>query len=184
MPSTNSHWTVSMKNNPMVHSLHHNLTLTFAGRLITCIAGLSLTILLISCTSHAVFDEIRPLPGRSWEQNKTMIFQVPIQDTLSPYKFYINVRHSLDYRYSNLYLFVDTHFPDGRHARDTVECRLADPSGKWYGKGITNFRYNQILLRSYLRFPKAGIYTFELEQAMREKELEGINEIGIRIEKE
>jgi gliding motility-associated lipoprotein GldH len=146
--------------------------------------GMNLVVMMSACNSNAVFDETRPLPQKSWEQNETMIFEVPIRDTLSAYKFYVNVRHSLDYRYSNLYLFIDTHFPDGRYARDTVECRLADPAGKWYGKGITNFRYNQILLRSYLRFPKAGIYRFELEQAMREKELEGIKEIGIRIEKE
>jgi gliding motility-associated lipoprotein GldH len=33
-------------------------------------------------------------------------------------------------------------------------------------------------------FPHKGIYRFELEQAMRVKELKGIRDVGIRIEKQ
>lgn len=113
-----------------------------------------------------------------------MRFDVKVEDTVHIHKFYLNIRHSTDYRYANIYLFINSTFPDGKEARDTVECILAEPSGKWLGKGISNTRDNQILLRRGLRFPKTGNYIFEIEQAMREPELTGIMDIGLRIVKE
>jgi gliding motility-associated lipoprotein GldH len=61
---------------------------------------------------------------------------------------------------------------------------LAAPDGKWLGKGISGLRDNQVLLRVGLRFPRKGAYLFDFEQAMREENLEGISDIGLRIEKE
>ena len=39
------------------------------------------------------------------------------------------------------------------------------------------------MLQQALRFPLKGIYSFHLEQAMRDEQLEGIEDIGLRIEK-
>jgi len=52
------------------------------------------------------------------------------------------------------------------------------------GKGTGKIRDNRILLKEHLRFPSRGDYTFEIEQAMRDISLKGIEDIGIRIEKE
>jgi gliding motility-associated lipoprotein GldH len=41
-----------------------------------------------------------------------------------------------------------------------------------------------VLLRRGLRFPQKGKYIFEFEQAMREPELEGVMDIGLRIARE
>ncbi len=56
--------------------------------------------------------------------------------------------------------------------------------GKWLGKGFGKIRDNQILLNSGLRFPMKSIYLFEIGQAMRTEILKGVEDIGIRIEKE
>lgn len=137
-----------------------------------------------SCDSKTLFDNTKKVPGAVWNQYETVTFEVPVQDTVSTYRFYLNLRHSVDYRYSNIYFFIETEFPDGRMARDTVECILADRQGKWLGRGISGLKDNQILLRSGLRFPAPGMYRFRLEQAMRVKDLEGIEDIGLRLEKE
>jgi gliding motility-associated lipoprotein GldH len=62
--------------------------------------------------------------------------------------------------------------------RDTVECRMADPTGRWYGKG-TGFIFAgpltvaaRVLYRHGSRFPAAGDYRIRLEQAMRTERLE------------
>lgn len=141
-------------------------------------------ICLSSCSSDAIIDEAYTIPGGVWKQEDRVRFEVPVQDTAVTYRFFLNIRNSVDYGYSNVYFFIMTRFPDGRLGRDTVECILADREGKWLGKGISNLRDNQVLLRRGLRFPARGTYIFEIEQAMREKELEGIEDIGIRLEKE
>lgn len=68
-------------------------------------------------------------------------------------------------------------------SRDTIECTLADKSGKWLGKGSGRYRDNRILIRDDIRFPRKGEYTLRLNQAMREEVLEGISEAGVRLEK-
>ena len=142
------------------------------------------SLFLHSCGPEPLFDHTKKIPGGVWKEDELIRFEVPVNDTIHIYKFFLNLRHSTDYRYANVFFFINTTFPDGRSARDTVECILADKSGKWLGNGITNIRDIQVMLRRGLRFPLEGTYTFELEQAMREPELHGIKDIGFRIIKE
>ncbi|MBW6459623.1 MAG: gliding motility lipoprotein GldH [Bacteroidales bacterium] len=144
----------------------------------------SLLIFLTGCGPKALFDDTKSIPDGVWMDEQLLRFEVPVNDTLNLHMFYLNIRHTTNYRYANLFLFISTTFPDGETARDTVECILADRSGKWLGKGISNMRDNQVLLRRGLRFPQKGKYVFELEQAMREPELEEVMDVGFRIVRE
>jgi gliding motility-associated lipoprotein GldH len=143
-----------------------------------------LSFILASCDSETLYDDNKSFPDNVWKADKILRFEVDLKDTVNICKFYLNVRHSTNYRYSNLFLFINTTFPDGKEARDTVECILADPSGKWLGRGISDVRDNQVLLRRGIRFPQQGKYIFEFEQAMREPELDGMMDIGMRIARE
>lgn len=143
-----------------------------------------LVFFLSSCDTHTVFDDNKKFSDDVWKAGQIVRFDVKLEDTVNIHKFYLNIRHTTSYRYANLFLFINTTFPDGSEARDTVECILADPSGKWLGKGISNIRDNQVLLRRGIRFPQKGTYIFEFEQAMREPELKGIMDIGMRIARE
>jgi gliding motility-associated lipoprotein GldH len=138
----------------------------------------------MSCSSKTVYDNNKSIPDNVWKSDQIIRFDVDLEDTVHIHKFYLNLRHKTSYRYANIFLFINTTYPNGNEARDTVECILADPSGKWLGKGISNIRDNQVLLRRGLRFPQKGTYIFEFEQAMREPELEGVMDIGLRIVRE
>lgn len=143
-----------------------------------------ISVFLTACSSSVLFDNNKSLPGNVWKSDQVIRFDVELTDTVSICKFYLNFRHTTDYRYANIFLFINTTFPDGKEARDTVECILADPAGKWLGKGISNTRDNQVLLRRGIRFLQQGTYIFEFEQAMREPELVGVMDLGLRIAKE
>lgn len=154
------------------------------SRMMMPAAVFSLLVVTQGCGRPPLFDQNKSFENHVWNLDDIIRFDVNVTDTVHIHKYFLNVRHSTDYRYANLYVFINSTFPDGRQARDTVECILAEPSGKWLGKGISTVRDNQILLRRGLRFPKTGNYIFEIEQAMREEELNGIMDIGIRIERE
>lgn len=147
-------------------------------------SGFFILLIMASCSSGVIFDNTKSIKDDVWKSDQIIRFDVLIQDTVNVYKFYLNLRHTTGYRYANIFLFINSTFPDGKQARDTVECILADPSGKWLGKGIRNIRDNQVLLRRGLRFPQKGNYIFEFEQAMREPELKGIMDLGLRIVRE
>jgi len=155
----------------------HLIKIVVSTFLVSCI------LLLISCDPNRVYETNTQIDATGWLISNKVPFEMEVTDTLALLNFYINIRHTTDYKYRNIFLFVDTFFPEGSQSRDTVEIILADARGKWFGKGIGNIRSNQVLLKRGFSFPMKGHYKFRLEQGMREQELLGITDVGIRIEK-
>jgi gliding motility-associated lipoprotein GldH len=138
---------------------------------------------MTGCNKSTIFEAQETIENNTWGYQDFVRFNVPINDSTIPYNYYMMIRNTTDYTYSNLYLFVRTRFPDGTLHADTINLMLADVSGKWLGKGIGKYRMQQFLISPNAFFPQQGEYIFEVEQAMREKELQGINSVGIKIEK-
>ena len=139
---------------------------------------------LQSCDSKRFYEENIRIEKGIWNSKEKARFIVAIYDIQRPYTFYINLRNSTDYPYSNLFLFLKTIFPDGKTALDTIECQLAEYDGKWRGSGISSVKFNHFLFQKGIKFPQKGKYIFEVEQAMRIPDLPGISDVGIRLEKE
>ncbi len=138
---------------------------------------------LSSCDKNRLFEEYKAIPNNMWFINNKVTFEVNIKDTLTPDNLYIDIRNSGAYAYSNLFVFLTTYLPDNTAAKDTLECPLADPSGKWLGKGLGDLWDNKILFKRNFRFPHAGTYRFEMVQGMRINPLPLIADVGLRIEK-
>ena len=76
-----------------------------------------------------------------------------------------------------------TTFPDGSVAYDTLECPLADPAGRWYGKRVGRYVDSRYRLRgTSARFPMEGLYRFEVVNGMRDSAIAGLKDISLRIE--
>lgn len=143
------------------------------------IVGFSL--LLFACNINSIYDESITIENNAWHKNDLANFEVTIEDSLQLFDFYVNVRNTVDYRYSNLYIFLDTKFPNNNMSRDTIELILANVEGRWLGKGWGALKESSILLSANMRFPLKGNYEFKIQQAMRVDTLDGISNIGIRI---
>ena len=137
---------------------------------------------LLSCNSDLVISENKDISG-NWDKNDTIIFDFEITDSLAVYDFHINIRHSINYPYRNLYFFVATEFPNGQISNDTIECLLADVRGRWFGNGLGEIKENNILIRQNLQFPRNGLYKISFVQAMRQDVLSGVEDVGIQINK-
>lgn len=142
----------------------------------------SLVLTLVGC-GEVFFQESQPIPNKIWEQGSNISFEVSVTDTMTGYDFYIDLRNEASYPFANVYMFVTTTFPSGKNARDTVECFLADKTGRWLGKGLGDVLDNHILFKENVRFPSTGTYQFEFEQGMRKEALPSILDLGISLEK-
>lgn len=140
-------------------------------------------LLLFACETSVVFQQQKAIPLEGWHYRDTIIFEASITDTIALHTMHLDIRNTVDYRYSNLFIFLDIEFPDGMILRDTIECILADRQGSWTGKGFGKMRTNRFLFRDDVWFPQQGVYTFRIFQGMREDQLQGIADIGIRIER-
>ena len=147
---------------------------------------LFLTVLVLlhcqSCDPGMVYDQYEATEQGMWSWQNAMEFKADISDTLSMHNIYLQVRHTVDYPRSNLYMFVHVKAPSGQHLTDTVNMILATPDGKWTGKGNGNIRELMLLYRKHSKFRVPGTYVFTLEQAMRQEELP-VTDLGIRIER-
>lgn len=151
------------------------------------LAAIAVGLLLAGCSDQVVFQADVPVPEEAWDRSFTPEFSFEVGDTVRHHDLYIDVRHTGDYPFSDLFLFVDLYGPDDRHLRDTVECLLADPTGRWYGKG-TGFIFADrfeahVLYKLKNRFPVSGRYTIKLEQAMRTEQLPGVIDVGVSVER-
>lgn len=142
-----------------------------------------LLMIFSSCDPQRVYEKNIRINPDGWPAEEEILFEVPINDSVQLHNFYINLRHSENYRFSNLYLFIDSYLPGGSHARDTIELILADNKGKWYGKGFGKIKEYQVLIRKAVTFPVTGVYKIGIMQGMRTENLQGIEDVGIRIER-
>ncbi len=139
---------------------------------------------LFACDTNKVYDQYVEIENANWKKQDITKFYVDITDTTNAHNLYINVRNKGDYPFSNLYMFVKIEGPDGNFEVDTVNCILADKSGKWLGKGIGDLWDVTVPYIGGFKFSKLGTYQFTFEQAMRvENGLVGIADVGLRIER-
>lgn len=89
-----------------------------------------------------------------------------------------------------MFLIVEMEFPHGRTVKDTLEYRMAKPNGALLGTGFTDVKENKLWYKENVVFNEGGAYTVNIQHAMREHgkvngvvDLEGVTDIGFRIEK-
>lgn len=149
-------------------------------------------IIVVSCDSNRVFDTYKSLPN-TWHKDSIVSFKVNPPDSTNAYNLFVNLRNTNAYKYNNLFLIVEMVYPHGKTIKDTLEYRMAEPSGKLLGTGFTDVKENKLWYKGHestFVFNESGTYTVNIQQAMREHgkihgviELEGVTDVGFRIEK-
>lgn len=144
----------------------------------------------ISCDKNRVFDVYKSIPNQ-WHKDSIIHFNISPPDTINPYNLFVNLRTTNAYKYNNLFLIVEMNFPHGRIIKDTLEYRMAEPSGKLLGTGMTDIKEHKLWYKESVAFSESGVYDVTIQHAMREQgkvhgvvALEGITDVGFRIEKE
>lgn len=145
-----------------------------------------LAVFFTACDETRVFEKNHDFEDRSWLVNDTTSFKFEITDTVQAYNLYCNVRNSVAFPYSRL--FVNYYLEDstGKLLRKKlVQTYLFDhETGKPFGKSALGDIYDQrIPLVSQYQFPHPGEYKIHFEQYMRKDTLEGILAVGVRVEK-
>ncbi len=147
-----------------------------------CCFPVLMVLLVSSCDPTMVYDSFMTTGDGIWKWDDVGVFEFEISDTVSLHNLYLQVRHTVDYPLSNLYMFVVLKGPSGQYLRDTVNMVMAAPDGSWTGKGTGKLRELRLLYRNHIRFSEPGIYSISLEQAMRRPELP-VTDVGVRVER-
>jgi len=140
-------------------------------------------IFAVSCGRNVVFTDSLSMPSKTWQLENIPSFRIVVDDTISSNNILFSVRTGASYPYRNIYLFVTTSSPDGKIITDTLQYDLADEKGRWYGKGFGDIHELLLPYKSNIYFPLKGIYQITVQHGMRIRDLKGVYDFGIRVEK-
>ena len=148
---------------------------------------LIVAIIFFSCDKERVFDEYKSV-GNAWHKDSIVSFNLPELDSTKRYNLFINLRDNNNYQYNNLFLIVALEKANGFTKVDTLEYQMADADGTLLGNGFSDIKESKLYYKENVEFK--GKYKVHIKQAVRETgkipgviALEGITEIGLRIEK-
>ncbi len=141
--------------------------------------------LLQSCTDeNIVYDQNITLPEKGWHYKNKATFDIHLTDSVTYHNFFINLRITADYEYSNMYILLYLKTPTGDSTARRIDLNpLAASDGKWLGKGsgsVINYRIP--IFQKFVPKP-TGIYHFEIEQNMRTNTLKEVLNIGMAVVK-
>lgn len=135
-----------------------------------------------ACNINTVADSTQSVSGNNWLYNNPAKVQFEITDTLKTYAVKFNLRHTVDYRYSNLFVLVAVRGKD-ISKKIRYELKLATQTGEWLGKGSGDIYSKEFTLLKDFSFKHVGTYTITIEQNMRDNPLVGISDVGIQVVK-
>ena len=147
---------------------------------------IALMFLLVGCSSPSdlLFET---LPKEGWEQNQWVAFSYTHRLPEKEVALHWVLRHDDDYPFSNIHFIANWRNPKGVEETDTLSYLLAQPDGKWLGKGLYIREHRLPFVERFL-LDEPGIYQFRIRPAVRATEmlvadniLLGIHQIGITI---
>ena len=147
-----------------------------------CLLGVCL---MAACNENTVYHSYQSLPNEGWAKSDTLSFQCPVTDSIpATLRLFAEVRNRSEYPYHNLYLFIQENLLDSTVWRtDTIAINLADTTGRWLGNGWGSIYQTVVFVKS-VRPLHPGNYTIKIMHGMQDEKLTGLNDVGIRIERQ
>ena len=133
---------------------------------------------LISCESAPTFEKSYIFVNKEWKQDIKPSFTVDIKDASKDYDFVLTLRTSTEYKYSNLWVYMNTKTPNGEKAREPFEIKITNPDGSWIGKKTGTIVENSLNFKRR-KLPLKGKYTFILEQGITDSKINQVLDIGL-----
>jgi len=100
-----------------------------------------------------------------------------------PYKISIELVNNGNYPYQNIWFFISDNINDSSFVSSSKQYMLADKFGRWYGSGFgSTYQLSLDYIPSVI-FEQKRNYRIKIVHGMRDELLEGIEKIGIKIEK-
>ena len=135
-------------------------------------------VFLFSCESVPTYEKSFVFEKNEWKQDVKPSFIVDIKDPSKEYDFVLTLRTTTEYKYSNLWVYMNTKTPNGEKAREPFELKITNPDGSWIGKKTGTIVENSLNFKRR-KLPLKGKYTFILEQGITESKIDQVLDIGL-----
>lgn len=145
-----------------------------------------ISIFFIACGKREAYFQFKELKGGDWAINQTLMFDIDSMANIeldTPYDISVELTNNMDYPYRNLW--VEMFFDKGDSIKEErkEEFILADEYAKWKGAGFGSlFQSSHLIEKGYIFRDSVKLNIF-VRHIMHDKNLHGIEKIGIKINK-
>ncbi len=141
-----------------------------------------LAVLIAAGSCSDTVHDFHTLPSEGWYKRSTETFAVAVPDSSARYNVSLHIRHDTRFRYQDLWLYVWYATPlSDTLLCDTVRVPVADPDGRWLGKGWGSLYQLSVPLKNPLSVTGDSA-RLSVRPAMKESYLDGITEVGVSLE--
>lgn len=140
--------------------------------------------LLAACNPSTLMHTYAHVDGAVWRHTDTLLIESELLDSGRVGRIYMDVRSNSRYPYANLGVLVEGTGPDSTvvFPQKEVEMQLTGGHGCSNGRGGHEGISTSEMPIGTLRMEKQGMYRFRIVQSMTDSILNGICDIGLRIE--
>jgi len=135
---------------------------------------------LAACGGPAVLNEASwKWKDGNWIHGDVRSMTFDVQDTTVTYRLDLDVTHTTDYGYQNLYVRTVTNYPSGKAVTSVTSLELAEKDGTWAGDCSGKTCSLRLPLQAHFTFPEPGHYTWSIEPYMRTDTVRGIRSLTV-----
>lgn len=135
---------------------------------------------LVSCHRQGIlYSHLEEIGKEGWSVNDPIKFSFSVTDTTKVYDLLLDVSHSADYAWQNLYVQIETDYPQDSTKTDIISLEFSDRFGGWEGRCGSKSCTLKIPLQLRTKFPMPGDYALIFNQYMRQDLVPGIQ--GFRL---
>jgi gliding motility-associated lipoprotein GldH len=145
-----------------------------------------LALFLAGCDDTRVYEVNHDFEQRVWLINDKPEFEFSITNASDKYSLYCNVRNSVAFPFSRLFIKYELTDSTGK----VIEGKMMpaflfdQQTGKPQGSSALGDIYDQRFpIISNYQFPSPGKYKISFQQFMRKDTLEGVLAVGLRVER-
>lgn len=138
-------------------------------------------VIIISCGPNYALNKTYDIDNNQWTYADSLRFEFEIKDTTAIYNLTLDVKHTTNYSFQNLYTNIHTQFPNGTRLSKPVSLELADKTGVWQGDCNSKTCTLEIPIQEGAYFNQPGKYVITVEQFMRDSIINGVKSITMKV---
>lgn len=144
-----------------------------------------LALLIWSCDPNRLYEKNHDFKSQTWVISDKPSFNFEVGDTVQAYNLYCNIRNSVEYPYSRIFINYSLQDTSGNSVSKNMvqaflfEEKTGNPTGS---SGLGDVYDHQVLILKNYQFKKPGPYSMKFEQFMRTDTLAGVLAVGFRLE--
>lgn len=114
-----------------------------------------------------------------WLSGDAKTLSMTVDDTTKAYRIDLDLKHTTDYGFQNLYVRTVTTYPSGKTVSSVTSLELAEKSGEWSGDCGGSTCTISLPLQAKFTFPETGTYAWSIEPYMRTDTVSGIRRLTV-----